>query len=949
MTTLENLSLNHIGLNAANTSQNGTSGGNNSPSFDNLYTVILQCFAIILAGYIAGRAKLITSSQGKGIGTFVGQFCLPALLFRSMVVLNFSQVNWYFLLGILISKTIVFVAVAGLTLLLKRPLHLGFAGLFAIFATQSNDFALGYPILKALYWESHPEYLQYIYLVAPISLVLLNPIGFTMLEIHRRSEDTGHRSGRCRLVLYVLRDVLSNPIVFMVLIGIAGNFVLHQKVPNMLDNILEVLGNAFSASALFYLGLSLVGKVQGQMGVGLIVPFLLIMAKTLLLPLITWQVVGALEMHQPLNDSRSLSMYAFLYGTFPTAPSVFLYSSHFSIAQDIVATGMVVCTFLSAPLMFASAKMMTVVVESEMDYKSMLLNTSFDLSVISLVCNAWILLVLFFSGKHKKMPHQFLIALVLAHSLASIGMIVYDGVDSYVEWKHYLQFVILLLGVFSTRCFAAVISMVLYMLHCKSLCFVLIFRIWLFIFAIGFPMLGTGLLLLLGDHHMNNEIDPSFHYGSNQALLSLIVLSVCSLINITFLVLRQRNSRHQPDPRPLKKRTESSYTVISEADDSYERLLPDGEEEESSQRQRSSSKSKLLSGTECQGENSKYQSLSCGDCTEDCGVTLLNQQVTPRTSSIEDIVPFPEDMQRSVVTQGRAVKHTTRSAAEKSHQHHDNNKCDHQGNGDAGWAGSHASSQSEDSLTDTIQKYECHSGKCSYQQRQQCAGLLRCYHASSHVIQVPDTENEGKATEVKFKKTPEVTDEFQTDKFVITLIAMQISMFVGLFLCTWRLFNDAKSGIYVEIEFLDGFLNFGQSLIFFAVFGFDTKLMILPCLRKLRKCLYGVEVVHLPAKSEITPEDLHLCEQFEKYHREHCEKSIVRNMKYRFRTYDAVFCGSALCNWLIKVGLCQGRSEAISYGRTLVRGRVICHVTSEHDFHDMPYFYRFCDENEELE
>ncbi|XP_052247244.1 integral membrane protein GPR155-like isoform X3 [Dreissena polymorpha] len=890
MTTLENLSLNHIGLNAANTSQNGTSGGNNSPSFDNLYTVILQCFAIILAGYIAGRAKLITSSQGKGIGTFVGQFCLPALLFRSMVVLNFSQVNWYFLLGILISKTIVFVAVAGLTLLLKRPLHLGFAGLFAIFATQSNDFALGYPILKALYWESHPEYLQYIYLVAPISLVLLNPIGFTMLEIHRRSEDTGHRSGRCRLVLYVLRDVLSNPIVFMVLIGIAGNFVLHQKVPNMLDNILEVLGNAFSASALFYLGLSLVGKVQGQMGVGLIVPFLLIMAKTLLLPLITWQVVGALEMHQPLNDSRSLSMYAFLYGTFPTAPSVFLYSSHFSIAQDIVATGMVVCTFLSAPLMFASAKMMTVVVESEMDYKSMLLNTSFDLSVISLVCNAWILLVLFFSGKHKKMPHQFLIALVLAHSLASIGMIVYDGVDSYVEWKHYLQFVILLLGVFSTRCFAAVISMVLYMLHCKSLCFVLIFRIWLFIFAIGFPMLGTGLLLLLGDHHMNNEIDPSFHYGSNQALLSLIVLSVCSLINITFLVLRQRNSRHQPDPRPLKKRTESSYTVISEADDSYERLLPDGEEEESSQRQRSSSKSKLLSGTECQGENSKYQSLSCGDCTEDCGVTLLNQQVTPRTSSIEDIVPFPEDMQRSVVTQGRAVKHTTRSAAEK----------------------------------------------------------------------VPDTENEGKATEVKFKKTPEVTDEFQTDKFVITLIAMQISMFVGLFLCTWRLFNDAKSGIYVEIEFLDGFLNFGQSLIFFAVFGFDTKLMILPCLRKysiclscinkrLRKCLYGVEVVHLPAKSEITPEDLHLCEQFEKYHREHCEKSIVRNMKYRFRTYDAVFCGSALCNWLIKVGLCQGRSEAISYGRTLVRGRVICHVTSEHDFHDMPYFYRFCDENEELE
>ena len=48
---------------------------------------------------------------------------------------------------------------------------------------------------------------------------------------------------------------------------------------------------------------------------------------------------------------------------------------------------MVACTFLSAPLMFVSAKMMTVVVDNEMDYKKLLLTTDFDFSVISLVCN----------------------------------------------------------------------------------------------------------------------------------------------------------------------------------------------------------------------------------------------------------------------------------------------------------------------------------------------------------------------------------------------------------------------------------------------------------------------------------------------------------------------------------------------------------------------------------
>ena len=46
---------------------------------------------------------------------------------------------------------------------------------------------------------------------------------------------------------------------------------------------------------------------------------------------------------------------------------------------------MVAGTFLSAPLMFVSAKMMTVVV-GEIDYKKLLLETSFDTSIISMVC-----------------------------------------------------------------------------------------------------------------------------------------------------------------------------------------------------------------------------------------------------------------------------------------------------------------------------------------------------------------------------------------------------------------------------------------------------------------------------------------------------------------------------------------------------------------------------------
>uniref|UniRef100_A0ACB8FNQ3 Uncharacterized protein n=1 Tax=Sphaerodactylus townsendi TaxID=933632 RepID=A0ACB8FNQ3_9SAUR len=118
-----------------------------SMSISKLFPALLQCFGIILCGYIAGRANIITSTQAKGLGNFVSRFALPALLFKNMVVLNFADVNWSFLYSILIAKASVFFLVCILTLLVATPeRRLSKAGLFPIFATQSNDFALGYPI-----------------------------------------------------------------------------------------------------------------------------------------------------------------------------------------------------------------------------------------------------------------------------------------------------------------------------------------------------------------------------------------------------------------------------------------------------------------------------------------------------------------------------------------------------------------------------------------------------------------------------------------------------------------------------------------------------------------------------------------------------------------------------------------------------------------------------------
>lgn len=50
-------------------------------------------------------------------------------------------------------------------------------------------------VVEALYGSTYPEYLQYIYLVAPVSLMLLNPIGFALCEVQkwRQTSQSHHR------------------------------------------------------------------------------------------------------------------------------------------------------------------------------------------------------------------------------------------------------------------------------------------------------------------------------------------------------------------------------------------------------------------------------------------------------------------------------------------------------------------------------------------------------------------------------------------------------------------------------------------------------------------------------------------------------------------------------------------------------------------------------------
>ena len=133
--------------------------------------------------------------------------------------------------------------------------------------------------VNALYRDTHPEYLQYIYLVAPVSLVLLNPIGFAFCEVQKWKNQGNQQQSKLSIVGLVAFQVLKNPVVFMVFIGIVAHFLLHQRVPAFLVDFVDGLANSFGGAALFYLGLSMVGQLTKLTKSTVVALILLVTAK----------------------------------------------------------------------------------------------------------------------------------------------------------------------------------------------------------------------------------------------------------------------------------------------------------------------------------------------------------------------------------------------------------------------------------------------------------------------------------------------------------------------------------------------------------------------------------------------------------------------------------------------------------------------------------------------
>ena len=217
---------------------------------------------------------------------------------------------------------------------------------------------------------------------------------------------------------------------------------------------------------------------------------------------------------------------------------------------------MVACTFVSAPLMFISAKMISITNLNPSDYLNELDKFAFDISIIAISAAFFLLLLFSITKKFKRLPHRITCCLLISQIIASIGVILWSKLGQDDKWKMYLQFSFFTIGQYSSRIWTAFLAITLLFLNSRSLCFAL--KLWPFFVSVGFgvPVLLTGILFIFDHENIlpKDKSNPSFQYGNAQAAISVFLLVLCFLVTVGCLILHQR----------YKKRFEKYLTLSKE-------------------------------------------------------------------------------------------------------------------------------------------------------------------------------------------------------------------------------------------------------------------------------------------------------------------------------------------------------------------------------------------------
>ena len=206
--------------------------------------VTFPFFALVLAGYIAGRRKYLPLDAIPGLNGFVLYFALPCMLYRfgaSLPVAKLLDPAAFF------TYLLCAILIVSFTLAISFSSRIGLkdASFGALVAAFPNTGFMGVPLLVALLGPQA---------AGPAILTILVDLIFTSsLCIALSTLGGGEQRSASKALRNALRGVLANPMPWAILLG-AVSSALGLRLPTALAQTIGMLADAASPVALFTIG-----------------------------------------------------------------------------------------------------------------------------------------------------------------------------------------------------------------------------------------------------------------------------------------------------------------------------------------------------------------------------------------------------------------------------------------------------------------------------------------------------------------------------------------------------------------------------------------------------------------------------------------------------------------------------------------------------------------------
>ena len=299
--------------------------------------VTFPFFALVLAGYLAARRRLLPLEAIPGLNGFVLFFALPCMLYRFGSTTPIAQLLDGAVAGIYLLCALIMVGFA-IAMSLNRRIRWNDASLGALVAAFPNTGFMGVPLLAALLG---PQVAGTAIVTILVDMVVTSSL---CIALSRLDEGEGH-GGQAMLVAgrKALRGVVVNPMPWAIILGGVAS-ALQFKLPGPVEKTVWLLADAASPVALFTIGAVLArSQIQSShpMPTSDYLPVALM--KLLLHPLLVLAVgTAAIQLGVPLTPFALTVMV--LVAALPSASNVSLLAERLGADNGRIARIILVTT-----------------------------------------------------------------------------------------------------------------------------------------------------------------------------------------------------------------------------------------------------------------------------------------------------------------------------------------------------------------------------------------------------------------------------------------------------------------------------------------------------------------------------------------------------------------------------------------------------------------------------